>query len=728
MKHMIKNVIPYWKSVVIILFLLVVQAYCDLSLPSCTSNLIDVGIQNSGVSHIVPEQITADEFDAAQMFMMEEEKALWNSMYEKQDEKYVLTEDDERELEKADDTLLIAIVMNYQLGQSDEFQTMMQTAAKEGGMDDKMILQIRNSMQGTVDSIGSETLKSIGIQYAVACDKAAGVDTDAIQISYLWRTGGKMAALAVLMMAAATAISFFASRVGAGVGRDLRGRLFGQVMGYSSAEIDRFSSASLITRATNDVQQVQMVTGMMLRMVLYAPILGIGGIIRVVQTGAGMGWIIALAVVVLTGFVLVLVAIAMSKFKIMQKMVDGLNLVSREILTGIPVIRAFGREKREEERFDAANQDLKKTQLFTNRVMTFMMPGMMMLMNGIVVLIVWVSAKHIDAGTLQVGTMTAFITYTMQVVMAFLMLTAMSIMLPRAGVAANRINEVLTTETVVKDVPQPRNPERHDGVLRFDHVSFRYPGAEKDVLHDISFTAEPGKVTAIIGSTGSGKSTLVNLIPRFYDVTEGSITLDGMDVRNIAMKDLRQEIGFVPQKGILFSGTIASNLKFGCPDAGEDEIKLAAEIAQAADFIEEKNKKYDSYIAQGGRNVSGGQKQRLAIARAIAKNPKIYVFDDSFSALDMKTDAALRKALEGKVAGCTEIIVAQRVSTILQADQILVLDEGNIVGRGTHEELLSSCEVYRQIAVSQLSEKELGMVETADMAEAIRSQEVTGHE
>lgn len=728
MKHMIKNVIPYWKSVVIILILLVVQAYCDLSLPSCTSNLIDVGIQNSGVSHIVPEQITADEFDAAQMFMMEEEKALWNSMYEKQDEKYVLTEDDERELEKADDTLLIAIVMNYQLGQSDEFQTMMQTVAKEGGMDDKMILQIRNSMQGTVDSIGSETLKSIGIQYAVACDKAAGVDTDAIQISYLWRTGGKMAALAVLMMAAATAISFFASRVGAGVGRDLRGRLFGQVMGYSSAEIDRFSSASLITRATNDVQQVQMVTGMMLRMVLYAPILGIGGIIRVVQTGAGMGWIIALAVVVLTGFVLVLVAIAMPKFKIMQKMVDGLNLVSREILTGIPVIRAFGREKREEERFDAANQDLKKTQLFTNRVMTFMMPGMMMLMNGIVVLIVWVSAKHIDAGTLQVGTMTAFITYTMQVVMAFLMLTAMSIMLPRAGVAANRINEVLTTETAVKDVPQPRNPECHDGVLRFDHVSFRYPGAEKDVLHDISFTAEPGKVTAIIGSTGSGKSTLVNLIPRFYDVTEGSITLDGMDVRNIAMKDLRQEIGFVPQKGILFSGTIASNLKFGCPDAGEAEIRLAAEIAQAADFIEEKNKKYDSYIAQGGRNVSGGQKQRLAIARAIAKNPKIYVFDDSFSALDMKTDAALRKALEGKVAGCTEIIVAQRVSTILQADQILVLDEGNIVGRGTHEELLSSCEVYRQIAVSQLSEKELGMVKTADMAEAIRSQEVTGHE
>lgn len=537
-----------------------------------------------------------------------------------------------------------------------------------------------------------------------------------------------MAVLAVLMMAAAVAISYFASRVGAGVGRDLRGRLFGQVMGYSSAEIDKFSSASLITRATNDVQQIQMVTAMMLRMVLYAPVIGIGGIIRVAQTGAGMGWIIALAVVILMGFVLVLVAIAMPKFKIMQKMVDGLNLVSREILTGIPVIRAFGREKMEEERFDAANQNLKKTQLFTNRVMTFMMPGMMMLMNCIVVLIVWVSAKHIDAGTLQVGTMTAFITYTMQVVMAFLMLTAMSIMLPRAGVAADRINEVLTTETTVKDALHPKKIEKQEGVLTFDHVSFRYPGAEKDVLHDISFTAEPGKVTAIIGSTGSGKSTLVNLIPRFYDVTQGAVMLDGVDIRDISMKDLRKEIGFVPQKGVLFSGTIASNLKFGCPDAGEDELRLAAEIAQASDFIEEKNKKYDSYIAQGGRNVSGGQKQRLAIARAIAKNPGIYVFDDSFSALDMKTDAALRKALEEKVAGCTEIIVAQRISTILQADQILVLDEGRIVGRGTHGELLQSCEVYRQIAISQLSQKELGMEKGADRTGPAQSQEVTGHE
>lgn len=728
MKHIVKNVIPYWKSVIVILILLVVQAYCDLSLPSYTSNLIDVGIQNSGISHIAPEKITADEFAAVQMLMTEDEKNLWNSIYEEQGEVYVLTEDDEKELEKIDDTLLLAIVMHYQLEQSAELQAMIQGMASAGGMSDEMILQARQSMQEAVDSIGEETLKSMGVQYAISCSKAAGMDTEAVQISYLWRTGGKMAVLAVLMMAAAVAISYFASRVGAGVGRDLRGKIFSQVMGYSSAEIDKFSSASLITRATNDVQQIQMVTGMMLRMVLYAPVIGIGGIIRVVQTGAGMGWIIALAVVVLIGFVLVLVSIAMPKFKIMQKMVDGLNLVSREILTGIPVIRAFGREKMEEERFDAANQNLKKTQLFTNRVMTFMMPGMMMIMNCIVVLIVWVSAKHIDAGTLQVGTMTAFITYTMQVVMAFLMLTAMSIMLPRAGVAANRINEVLVTETTVKDAPQPKRPESHEGVLVFNHVSFRYPGAGEDVLHDISFTAEPGKVTAIIGSTGSGKSTLVNLIPRFYDVTEGSITLNGTDIRDISMKDLRQDIGFVPQKGVLFSGTIASNLKFGCPDAGEHELRLAAEIAQAADFIEEKNKKYESYIAQGGRNVSGGQKQRLAIARAIAKNPGIYVFDDSFSALDMKTDAALRKALEEKVTGCTEIIVAQRISTILQADQILVLDEGKIVGMGTHEELLQSCEVYRQIAISQLSKKELGLAEDAGAAEASRSQEVISYE
>ena len=454
-----------------------------------------------------------------------------------------------------------------------------------------------------------------------------------------------------------------------------------------------------------------MVTAMMLRIVLYAPIIGLGGVYKVAKTGANMEWIIALAVLVIIGFVGTLVSITMPKFKMMQKLVDALNLVSREILTGLSVIRAFGREQTEEERFDVANQNLKKTQLFTNRVMTFMMPGMMMIMNCLVILIMWVSAHRIDTGDLQVGAMTAFITYSMQIVMAFLMLTMMSIMLPRAGVAADRIDEVIRTHSSIEDPAEPKQITEPKGVLEFTDVCFKYPNAKEDVLHNISFKAEPGKVTAIIGSTGSGKSTLVNLIPRFYDVTTGTITLDGEDIRNLSMKELRQEVGFVPQKGVLFSGTIASNLRFGNKDATDEQIRTAAEIAQAEDFIEEKDEKYDSYISQGGSNVSGGQKQRLAIGRAIAKEPKLFVFDDSFSALDMKTDAKLRKALETKVSDCTEVIVAQRISTILHADQILVLDDGEIVGKGTHVELLANCEVYQQIAKSQLSAKELGMEE-----------------
>ena len=450
----------------------------------------------------------------------------------------------------------------------------------------------------------------------------------------------------------------------------------------------------------------------MIRMVAYAPILGIGGVLKIIQTGAGMGWIIILAILVILGYVMVLMAVTMPRFKLMQKLVDKINLVSREILTGLSVIRAFGRETEEEKRFDDANKDLTKTMLFTNRVMTFMMPGMMLIMNLLTVGIVWVGAHKIDAGSMQVGSMTAFITYAMMIVMAFLMLTAMSIMLPRAAVAAERINEVINTESSIEDAETPEELKEHKGVIRFSHVSFRYPGAEADVLEDIDFTAEPGKTTAIIGSTGCGKSTLVNLIPRLYDVTDGSVTLDGQDIRNIRMEDLREEIGFVPQKGVLFSGTIASNLRFGKRDATDEEIKEAAAIAQATDFIEEKQEKYDSDIAQGGSNVSGGQKQRLAIARAIAKQPKIYVFDDSFSALDLKTDAALRKALASKVKDSTVIIVAQRISTILHAEQILVLDDGRIVGKGTHEELLKNCETYRQIARSQLSAKELGIEES----------------
>ena len=583
---------------------------------------------------------------------------------------------------------------------------------KNGMLDEKTLLSTRDSMKNTIDTMGSSLFKTTGIAYAIVCDKAAGVDVDKIQKTYLVYAGLKMVGMALLMGVVTVLVGFFASKVAAGIGMTLRENVFKKVVGFSNAEMDRFSTASLITRSTNDIQQIQMVSVMLLRMVAYAPILGIGGVLKVVQTGAGMGWIIVLAIIVIIGYVLLLMSSAMPKFKLMQKLVDRINLVSREILTGLSVIRAFGREDTEEERFDAANKDLTKTTLFTNRVMTFMMPGMMMIMNVLTVGIVWFGAKKIDAGSMQVGAMTAFITYAMMIVMSFLMLTMMSIMLPRAAVAAERIDEVIQTESSIVDIDEPETLTTHNGRIAFEHVCFRYPGATEDVLHDIDFVAEPGKTTAIIGSTGCGKSTLVNLIPRLYDVTDGKITLDGKDIRRIAMSDLREEIGYVPQKGILFSGTIASNLRFGKGDATEEEIERAAEIAQATEFIDAKEEHYDSAIAQGGSNVSGGQKQRLAIARAIAKNPKICIFDDSFSALDLKTDAALRGALSENVTDSTIIIVAQRISTILHAEQILVLDEGRIVGKGTHEELLEHCEVYRQIAESQLSASELGMEES----------------
>ena len=583
---------------------------------------------------------------------------------------------------------------------------------ESGQMDKDTVLSMRDSMEKTLDTMGSSLVKSMGIAYAVSADKAAGLDVDQIQKTYLLTAGLKMVGMTLLMGVVTVLVGLFASRVGAGIGRDLREKVFKRVVGFSNAEMDQFSTASLITRSTNDIQQIQMVSVMVLRMVAYAPILGIGGVLKVMKTGAGMEWIIVLAIIVILGYVMLLVSLAMPKFKLMQKLVDNINLVSREILTGLSVIRAFGREDKEEERFDGANKELTKITLFTNRVMTFMMPGMMMIMNVLTVGIVWVGAHKIDAGTMPVGAMTAFITYAMMIVMSFLMLTMMSIMLPRAAVAAGRIDEVIQTESSIQDVKNPEQLEVHNGVVRFDHVNFRYPGAEEDVLHDIDFVAEPGKTTAIIGSTGCGKSTLVNLIPRLYDVTGGKITLDGKDIRNITMKDLRDEIGFVPQKGVLFSGTIASNLRFGKDDATDAEIEKAAAIAQATEFIEAKDDKYETAIAQGGTNVSGGQKQRLAIARAIAKDPKIFIFDDSFSALDLKTDAALRKALAENVKDSTVIIVAQRISTILHAEQILVLDDGKVVGKGTHEELLRSCEVYQEIAKSQLSEKELGLKES----------------
>ncbi len=767
MKSIFKNMLPYWKTIVIVIALLFVQAWCDLSLPAYTSDIIDVGIQNNGVEHVVPESLTEDEFKMAQFIMTEDECKTWESLYTLKDGIYELSEESEKKLDEVDEQMVLPLIMNYQMSAMEE-DTFKGLIAKQMGkdeseladltveqigqmlgtdlksfqqekedddgnkyeatcvdvrpifatmlenkmMDKDTILSMRDSMEDTIDTMGSSLVKAMGVAYAVSCDKAAGLDVDHIQKSYLLSAGLKMVGMAFLMGIVTVLVGLFASRVGAGIGMTLRGKVFKQVVGFSNAEMDKFSTASLITRSTNDIQQIQMVSVMLLRMIAYAPILGIGGVLKVMQTGAGMGWIIVLAIVVILGYVMVLMSVTMPKFKLMQKLVDNVNLVSREILTGLSVIRAFGREKKEEERFDDANKDLTKTMLFTNRIMTFMMPGMMMIMNVLTVGIVWVGAHKIDAGTMQVGAMTAFITYAMMIVMSFLMLTMMSIMLPRAAVAADRIDEVIHTQSSIRDDENPQNLAVHDGVVRFDHVNFKYPGAEEDVLHDIDFVAEPGKTTAIIGSTGCGKSTLVNLIPRLYDVSEGSITLDGQDIRKIRMSDLREEIGFVPQKGVLFSGTIASNLRFGRDDATDEEIRLAAEIAQASEFIDAKDDKYDSAIAQGGSNVSGGQKQRLSIARAIAKNPKIFIFDDSFSALDLKTDAALRKALSDNVKDCTVIIVAQRISTILHADQILVLDDGRIVGKGTHEELMKSCEVYQQIAKSQLSAKELGLEES----------------
>lgn len=766
MGKIFKNMIPYWKPLILVLLLLFVQAWCDLSLPAYTSDIIDVGIQNQGITHILPEALTPEEFEKAELLMTDEEAASWEESYTLNGSVYERNVDEENRLEELDDMFLVPLLMNYQMSAMEEstFKKLMaeqmhtdesaldgmtikqigasmgvelKTFEKEtqdedgntttvtcvdmrdllqamvsGGMLEKdQLLSMRGELDSMLDAMGTSLVKSMGVAYAAGCDAAAGVDVEAIQKAYLWKAGLKMVGMALIMGLATVLVGFIGARIGAGIGRDLRGKIFKRVVSFSNAEMDRFSTASLITRSTNDIQQIQMTCAILIRMVAYAPILGIGGILKVLQTGAGMGWIIVLAVLVILGYVMVLMAVAMPRFKLMQKLVDRINLVAREILTGLSVIRAFGREEKEEQRFDDANRDLTKTMLFTNRVMTFMMPGMMMIMNVLTVGIVWFGAHKIDQGTMQVGSMTAFITYAMMIVMAFLMLAAMSIMLPRAAVAAERIDEVIRTQSSIAEPAQPEKIKDHRGVIRFSHVNFRYPNAQEDVLSDIDFVAEPGKTTAIIGSTGCGKSTLVNLIPRLYDVTGGSITMDGVDIRKLAMADLREEIGFVPQKGVLFSGTIASNLRFGKDDATDEQIREAAEIAQASDFIAEKKEGYDSAIAQGGSNVSGGQKQRLAIARAIAKQPQVFIFDDSFSALDLKTDAALRRALAKKVADKTVIIVAQRISTILHADQILVLNDGRIVGKGTHEELLRDCETYREIARSQMSAKELGMEE-----------------
>lgn len=664
-------------SVVAVVLLLILQAYCDLSLPSYTSDIVDVGIEQGGIENAVPEIMRAETLES--ICLLSGEDALIR-------ENYRLNEDGSYELQ-AKEPETIALLNEAMQG---AIVTLYHQGENAGELSDTMASQI-------------------AVLFVRAEYEALGVDLNAIQTRYLLLTGGKMLLMTVLMMVASIAVGFLAARVSAGIGMRLRDRVFRKVVSFSHAEMDRFSTASLITRSTNDIQQVQMVAVMLLRMVCYAPILGFGGIIKVINTRTGMGWIIVVAVALILALVGTLMKIAMPKFKLMQTLVDRMNLVSREILTGVPVIRAFSREKFEEERFDRANRDLMSTQMFTNRVMTFMMPTMMLIMNAITVAIVWFGSKGIDMGNLQIGDMMAFITYSMQIVMSFLMLTMISVMLPRAGVAAERIEEILNTEPTVLDKEQLRDEELSGkGTVVFENVNFRYPGAEEDALSGISFTAEPGRTTAIIGSTGCGKSTLLHLIPRFYDVTGGRITIDGIDIRELSQKKLRSMLGFVPQKGVLFSGTIASNIKFAGEEKVSDKMmKEAAEIAQAEEFIESKRENYESPIAQGGTNVSGGQKQRLSIARAIAGRPEIFLFDDSFSALDYKTDAVLRKALHEKLSDATVIIVAQRISTILHADQIIVLDDGRIAGIGRHEELLQSCEAYQEIAKSQLSESEL---------------------
>ena len=717
--QIIKNLKPYWKSVLIIVLLLIVQAYCDLALPDYTSKLIDTGIQNYGIDHCSPLQIPEKAYTIIKGFMDEDDVTVWEKYYEQSDDGiYQMTDDGKDHIDEIDQACMEPMMMYYYpytMVDSDEDNQLKQMLAASGmtldelppEMWSQMGTQMKQMIDSMRDSMGDDMMMSSAITCTRTCYDSMDYNYKDIQMSYLKRVGVEMILMTLLMVASAILTGLAAARVAAGVGCDLRESIFKRVISFSDAEINRFSTASLITRSTNDVQQIQMVTVMLLRMVLYAPVLAVGGIIKVVESGASMGWVIVVAVAGILVVLGVLMAIALPKFKIMQDLVDRVNLVSREILTGIPVIRAFGREKFEEERFDKANKDLTKTSLFVNRVMTFMMPVLMFIMYAVTILIEWVAAHRIDSGELQVGSMTAFITYTMMIIMSFLMIGMLSVMLPRAGVAADRIKEVIDTESTICDKPDCKKLEAVKGVVRYEHVSFAYPGADEDVLTDLDFEARPGETTAIIGSTGCGKSSLVQLMPRFYDVTGGKITIDGTDIRDVSIESLRENIGYVPQKGVLFSGTIASNIRFGAEDASDEQMKKAAAIAQATDFIEEKDKQYDSSISQGGTNVSGGQKQRLAIARAVARNAKIYIFDDSFSALDFKTDVAVRKALREDMTDSTVFIVAQRVSTILHADQILVLDEGKIVGKGTHKELMENCPVYEQIARSQLSEKEI---------------------
>ena len=705
--------------IVLIIGLLFLQAYCDLSLPDYTSKVINVGIQQGGIPDGVPEKMRQSTMENLQIFMDEDTQKEVQDSYVLDGDTYELKDGitgDKRE--ELNDLLCKPLMMytSFTSG-SEESQKMLSQMQVPEGTDPMQVLSAmpedaKKQMLEAADEKLSDMPESILTQAAVSGVKAEyeamGEDLDAIQMNYIRTSGIQMVLMALVIMLAAVSVTFLSARVAAALGHDLRDNVYRKVIHFSSNEYHKFSTASLITRSTNDVQQVQQVMTMMFRIVLYAPILGIGGVLKVLQTDSSMTWILGAAVAIILIVIFVLFQIAMPKFTRLQTLIDRLNLVTREILTGIPVIRAFSREKHEEDRFEKANLDLTKTNLFVNRCMTFMMPLMMLIMNGVSVLIIYSGAHAVDNGTMQVGNVMAFIQYAMQIIMSFLMICMISVMLPRAAVSAERVDEVLKSETKIHDPKEPKTlPKNGKGEVAFEHVSFHYPGAEEDVLHDITFTAKPGETTAFIGSTGCGKSTLVNLIPRFYDVTEGKITIDGQDVRDLTQHALRDKLGYVPQKGVLFSGNIASNIMFGNPAGSEQEMTEAAQIAQAVEFIDTKPERYKSPISQGGANVSGGQKQRLSIARAIAKHPDVYIFDDSFSALDYKTDTVLRSALKEKTTDSVVLIVAQRISTILHAEQIIVLDDGKIVGKGTHEELLKTCDAYYQIAASQLSESEL---------------------
>ena len=735
MRKLFQFLKPYAPRVLLILCVLVVQAYCDLSLPTYTSNIVNVGIQQSGIDEEIPENISEEEMNRLLLFVSEDDRQDIQDAYEKSSESFdydgeVLTlkdsvKSDNEKLDALTEEMKLPMMLTAGFENGSDTTKQMEGQLKEqmsqvpgiekmsvfdifGMMDDTQRAAIVDKITEQMDKMPDSILDQAAISYVKSTYEQIGLDTGHMSTVYILKTGAKMLGLAALGMAASILACLMASRVGAKVGRGLRRDTFRKVIGFSNAEFDKFSTASLITRSTNDIQQIQLLTVMILRIVLYAPVMAIGGILKVSKTNVDMFWIIGLAVLLIVMVVAVLFIVVMPKFKIVQNMVDKLNLVSREILTGLPVIRAFHTEKHEEERFDKANKDLTKLNLFVNRAMTFMMPTMMLVMNGITVLIVWVGGHSINDGAMQVGDMMAFIQYAMQIIMSFLMICMISVMLPRAAVSAERVDEVLKSETKIHDPKEPKTlPKNGKGEVAFEHVSFHYPGAEEDVLHDITFTAKPGETTAFIGSTGCGKSTLINLIPRFYDVTEGKITIDGQDVRDLTQHALRDKLGYVPQKGVLFSGNIASNIMFGNPAGSEQEMTEAAQIAQAVEFIDTKPERYKSPISQGGANVSGGQKQRLSIARAIAKHPDVYIFDDSFSALDYKTDTVLRSALKEKTTDSVVLIVAQRISTILHAEQIIVLDDGKIVGKGTHEELLKTCDAYYQIAASQLSESEL---------------------